>query len=363
MNNHYSKIQTQFMLAMLSYPTKDNTGSAEKISNQLYSKLKEQLSMVGDWLVVWGPGVFKTQGQYATEKADNVMYVAYSQDKNEYAICIAGTISTYDWMELDLKVKAKNMKTWTYGSASSNAKIAQGTWQGLQNLIGLTATGNVPESGKTLQEFLQDAISSPTTIVTNGHSLGGALSPTLALWLKDTQESWDSENNAAISTWPFAGPTIGNQTFTNYYSNRISGTHRVENTLDVVPYAWEYATIDEIPVLYEPYISRPKLLSPAALYILKQEYIGRDVYVQEGKAHRLPGKYNPNANTNPLTNPPKQCGQHDILCRFAAQAAYQHTAEYAKLLDIPNDFGSVVNHVQEQYHEHFATHLSTLQEA
>lgn len=79
---------------------------------------------------------------------------------------------------------------WEYGNPPSGAKISKGTSEGLTILQTMTpASGPVPD--QTLAEFLasQMANHSELQIDVVGHSLGGALAPTLALWLAETRST------------------------------------------------------------------------------------------------------------------------------------------------------------------------------
>jgi hypothetical protein len=76
-------------------------------------------------------------------------------------------------------------------------------------------------SGIGLKSYLEAVVADSREaieIYVTGHSKGGALSSTLALWLADTQgrdhvrdeDLWDPEKKAQIYAYSFAGPTAGN---------------------------------------------------------------------------------------------------------------------------------------------------------
>lgn len=146
---------------------------------------------------------------------------------------------------------------------SKRPRLAKGTWTGLNNLIELRDSG----TKKTLVEFLKEAISglpagSHCHVITCGHSLGGALSPAMALFLNDTQERWTVASvHASVHCYALAGPTIGNEAMASYFESRMGErTLRIWNDRDIVPRAWEVAGMQFIDHIYEPEISTPILV-------------------------------------------------------------------------------------------------------
>lgn len=368
MSDNWSEIRTQYMLSALSNLGGNFSGTEDEIAKRLLNrKINPMLNLfandMGDWEVVWGPGIFIAEGWHDSEEyADNTMYVAYNDDEKKYAICIAGTAanSTYDWLELNFGVQAGKMVSWEYGNDfDENVKIAHGTYQGLQNLLGMEATDSVPGAGTTLEAFLRETIDprEKVEVITNGISLGGALSPTLALWLVDRQSDWNPSGNATISTWPFAGPTTGNQAFKEYSDERLPDTNRVANTLDVVPHAWKWETLDEVPTLYLPDI--PELDVVDLLVKLAKLQTRSDVYQHvgpEGKTQILEGVFKPEVDFI------FDCKENGVFCQFVDQILYQHISGYWDLLDGPPEFDSVVEQMQEQFNKQIQTHLPEFME-
>lgn len=69
-------------------------------------------------------------------------------------------------------------------------KISRGFAQGLKVLQEMVPTEDMSGPKVTLECFLHDALrlkKDSVRILTGGHSQGGALSPLVALWLRDTQ--------------------------------------------------------------------------------------------------------------------------------------------------------------------------------
>lgn len=106
-----------------------------------------------------------------------------------------------------------------------------------------------PADGNTLKDFLTQHTDTHRNaeIIVIGHSKGGALSTTMALWLADTRgprsdpaEQWNRAGDAGVSAWSFAGPTAGNEQFARHSDRKLAGQscRRIWNTSDIVPYAF-----------------------------------------------------------------------------------------------------------------------------
>lgn len=213
--------------------------------------LNNAAGTIGTWNVVWGPSV--VQQPIGTACAMNTMYVAQSAaTPSQYVIGIAGTNpkSILDWIVEDGLVEWQ--VPWVYALLEApGAKIALGTAVGLGILQSMKPSSEVPGGGSTLVDFLATVTKRPVEIAVVGHSLGGALAPTVALWLADTQgflSHWDPHRNATLSALPTAGPTAGNGAFAAYSGKKLGARLTpFYNTLDVVPHAWQASMLQEIP--------------------------------------------------------------------------------------------------------------------
>lgn len=269
--------QKAFLLTKLSGDMGTIKGDASSLATALQGKLKDflrkpdvQTAMEGQWSVVWGPAVFQ-DAQSDSEYADNVMYVAASPDQSVYVVAIAGTnmASDYD------KDKEDNgtgiMKIWReafpklkpYGATwGLNPAVSTGTALGVNNLLDMTDTLTTQ---KSLLDFLKSlSATGSKTLIFGGHSLGGALAPTLALALFNpvggplSTSSWGH-----VYVLPVAGPTPGNEGLSKFFGqvfppvslnvpkeDYYAWNQNIWNSLDAVPHAWVVDMIKQIPGLY-----------------------------------------------------------------------------------------------------------------
>jgi hypothetical protein len=270
--------------------------------------------------VVWGPAV--VQQPVGKDYAMNTMYVAQSaSDVSQYVIGVAGTnpYSMLDWIIEDGFVAWQ--VPWVYALLHApSAKIALGTATGLAILQNMKPAAGVPGAGQTLRQFLSTITHNKVNIAVAGHSLGGALAPTVALWLADTQgflSHWDPKKNATISSLPTAGPTAGNGAFAAWTREKLgSAVTPFYNSIDVVPHAWLESMLAQIPSLYAPSIpafASLKLLVDAAELLAKN-----GGYTTLSGLTALPGTVN-----TAIINP-----DQDNLKNFLAQLGYQHITAY-----------------------------------
>jgi|GEM_PF-6977266 len=191
--------------------------------------------------------------------ARNTTFIMYNKISYELVICVAGTnmIDAFDWFTEDFDTE--NLVPWTPSivvnganntGVATNGSVSAGTATALKD----TWNTKGKKSGKSpiewLYKFLQDS-NKVSSIVVSGHSLGGAISPALAMALHDNQAAWNPNSlDLPITTSIFAGPTPGDSIWINYVSTHlyVCSTY---NTSDVVPHAWELLMMSQIPKLYE----------------------------------------------------------------------------------------------------------------
>jgi hypothetical protein len=180
----------------------------------------------------------------------------------------------------------------------------------------------------------------PVEMTVSGHSLDGALSPTLALWLLDTQKQWDHHDRAMISVYAYAGPTPGNDAFASYFDARFGDrVHRIANPLDVVTHALNVGDLADLKALYTPEILRDALWDKAvdaaiaATNGIRYRQIDPSPVLLNGKVKEdLVWSWAPR------------------LLNLAAQVLYQHTLAYFKLMDLeyPDERSVLGRHLAQQ---------------
>lgn len=238
--------------------------------------------VLGNWELVWGPAVLEEViDGVPTGVADNSLFVAKCDAVSfpgspsvmpAYVVAIAGTNpnSLYDWGDEDFSVST--VVNWTTYDPSGFTPspyvagtpfISKGTATGIQNLLRLVSPDTAAAPGTSLEQFLNHAKpDQDTAIIFCGHSLGGALSPTLALYLK--QKNYLDAFGLTL-VYPTAGPTPGEANFAELFNTTFpalpsgwqpqplpyqSWNTMHWNAVDVVPHAWDTADLDMVATLF-----------------------------------------------------------------------------------------------------------------
>jgi len=224
-----------------------------KINDALQNNADVRAYIGTDWQVVWGPAISNSIKKSTTSAADsfvtdNTMYVARGTDlatgKSIYVVAVAGTnaVSRKGALVEDLNVVSE--KDW---GAPNSGKISDGSAVGFAILNAMTD----PVTGKTLIQFLSTLNDAgPSEVAFTGHSLGGALSPLMAVKFIEWKEQM-GYTNMDVSVYPIAGPTPGDEEFAVYAAQRFGANyHSVINANDIVPHAWQKDMFAQIPSLY-----------------------------------------------------------------------------------------------------------------
>jgi hypothetical protein len=258
----FNIFQQIFQLSMLSNGASNQGGTVESLRKFLEEKtvrrLKElhEAGKMPEWKISWGPQVFVKSPRILVENA----MIVFSNDLID-VVAIAGTNpgSIVTWLQNANVEPAKRVRV-EWPGAPTGTLIAGGVSEGLNTLRNMTAPG---ASGPTLANFLKKQAGSGKnrTLIFTGHSLGGALSPTLALFLF-TEGGLDVKSWKEVKVYPTAGFSPGNKEFADFFNTRFKASEnlsglphevwnrQVWNTFDVVPRAWDRDTLTGLETLY-----------------------------------------------------------------------------------------------------------------
>jgi hypothetical protein len=301
------------------------------------------------WAVVWGPSTYTVPGALYQE---NMAFVAKNQTTpGQIVIAIRGTnsISDVDWLLDDLDVR--DMMPWIPpGTLTPVGNISESTSIALQSILALQATVAGSSGSSTILEFLTSQANTPLNVCVTGHSLGGCLTTTLALYLKERQSLWDTSGQSLVSCISFAGPTAGDQNFAAYSDAKFVGgpyppgwdttlgntCDCVRCSLDVASLVWDSNNVDtnspNLITLYNPQITfsgfewdavKMLALPCIANFLVAQNY--RQIEYSQAT---LTGAFNGDP-------PPSDSSLTQLFEAYVTQAVWQHSSSYPTLLSVP----------------------------
>jgi len=337
-NGTYSLQQQTLVMSILSNYASNHVGTATELQARLSLEVAAALQnpaftqYIGKWALAWGPVVSK---ELLSLQADNAMMAVRNVASGDIVVAMAGTNpgSLFDAGIEDLDVG----NTVAFGGAPG-AWIAGGTDKGLRILQKMTD----PSTGKTLLELLNGLQPTKAKLIFTGHSLGGALSPTLALDYVVNQKLKTS-TFSGIYVLPSAGPTPGNAAFVRLFAKTFpavgstpfdSWNQNVRNTLDMIPHAW--AGLPSVPSLY-PQLNGGKPLPCIQAVIQEIAPATKGNVYADLPAVTFTAPFNPNVK-GPIPG---------VNAAWLAQSFYQHiqayeaaitpelTSEYPVLLTLP----------------------------
>ncbi|MBI1686171.1 lipase family protein [Caulobacter hibisci] len=246
--------QQAFCLSWLSNASGDKVDTlarlAAHVAQSVTTFVSDNAGGVADWTIAWGPVASSHEGDDPTALyyADNLLYAASASVDGapHLVVAMAGTNEddAYDWLAEDFAIIRQI--DWPYGNGGFDGaaapKISHATATGVADLLAMSD----PKAGG-IQAFVTAwAKANPGgTIIFTGHSLGGALSPSLAT----AAIGLNGGPFADIThlTLPSAGPTPGNPDFAALYTHffpqptdgaTIPFNTDIVNQHDIVPTAW-----------------------------------------------------------------------------------------------------------------------------
>ncbi|MGE5515365.1 MAG: lipase family protein [Bacteroidota bacterium] len=323
----YDLHQQTFVLSMAVNLASGEKGSARDIEKALKQKLQTLLGtaaikdLIGEWSLVWGPAVwqhpFDLRGY-----SDNAIAVFHNaaSDTTVCAIAATNANSIFDWAVEDFWVSDK--VRWQYSPADGVPWLSAATNFG----IGMLLTLRDPQTGAFLPDYLNSEASTGTSLIFAGHSLAGALSPSLAMLLYGTQSARQEWKQVLV--YPTAGASPGNAAFARAFAEQFppqtTGSQPWQrwntllwNRLDVVPHAWCLDRMVKVPTLYHSSkLVKAELIPIVAycLYTAGPDYAGLSNLVLQGT---------------------QRPGTIDDIMEFLKEMGYQHVEAYFPLLGVP----------------------------
>ncbi|WP_343713507.1 hypothetical protein [Inquilinus sp.] len=326
----YSTIQIMMTLAALASDGADPRPSGEQ-RDQHIARIKQgittqladtSLATQGNWKLSW-VGL--------TKDGANLAYIAQGPNDGNgtvYALVLRGTVmdSLVDQLE-DLQVGLLvpfhpdgTPPMWPLPQISLGAMVAFGAIVSNTDL-------------KT-----QLAEQKPDTLYVVGHSLGGAMATTIALYLQQ-QVSAGKLPIARIQPYTFAAPTAGDATFATWFDKQFPKAVCIYNKYDVVPTAW--ATLASLPENWQSNPFYPPSPGPTAK---PDNTVGEEIA-------KMAANTKGNTYVQPTQQPPLNTGSPPLLLekyappppkvdplvdQFMQQVGFQHYSNnYLKLLDAP----------------------------
>jgi hypothetical protein len=351
----YNVFQQVFGLSLASDAVGGLKGTEANLQATMQSELPNILKLIGEgWEVAWGPKVWKYIPNESITGADNVWFVAKNpavtfedgKDYNTFVVAMADSATVYDWLVENFGVcSVVDFPAWIAGGlqnapakahsvTNTGTYVAYGTAGGVHTLVSQPAPPGAASAGLLLPDFLASVTRSApdSKLIFTGHSLGGALSPTLALGvlLSGTLCQFDPRN---VLVYPTAGPTPGNDHFSELFESTFPKTAgsdyqiwncNIVNELDVVPQAWcthpslfPLQNLENIPSIY----GHPPLLS-----------VDFAVGVAKVNANSSGIIYHPIRSTIFSGTPPAK--KPSNFLEFITVAKEEHSTEYEKYFHI-----------------------------
>ncbi|KAI0417747.1 hypothetical protein F5X98DRAFT_132675 [Xylaria grammica] len=265
--DRYNLFQQIYILSMITGLASDVKDTEQNIQDRLEQCLQGTLPKLAcTWKLSWGPRVFKKVDD-PEKQLDNAWFAVVDHTKNICVLAIAGTASDSmeEWFE-NLRVnEVVDFNAWvklwsTQGIPEPGITppedinpqfpyCAHGTSVGVWHVLSNVSTTTAGQDTR-IDEYLR-TLGPEYTIVVTGHSLGGALSPMVALGLKQANLLGGHD----VKVLPSAGVSPGNDVLARRYAEEFpkdpsaGESYRVYNldyynVYDFVPQAWSLTDVD-----------------------------------------------------------------------------------------------------------------------
>jgi hypothetical protein len=228
----YNTQQTMMTLAALA-------GTATK--KQLFESLEHQEQRTLKWIneILAEPalatgGAWKAIWVGLSADGANMSYIAQNATANQFALSIRGTNFS---LKIDVQEDNDVGTTVSFAEqAGAPCQISSGAMEAFKEVTGAVFTSSKTTLAQELQKL---ATSNPgAQLFVTGHSLGGCVATTVALYLQNLAKSWSTK--ASFQVYTFAAPTAGLKDFADLFARTFpTNSWRVYNLLDVVPNAWQ----------------------------------------------------------------------------------------------------------------------------
>lgn len=224
---NFNTPQQVYCLSSASNAVGSKKGTEADLQQAMDDALSIKLPRItGDWQVSWGPRVYKPDPE-ESGPVENVWFAAVSEAQKLVVVAVSGTAppSIKDWLD-DLDVESVvDFGDWVTGWSATakgvpqptvdkrpntikNSYIAHGTATGVYNIL----SNMEPKTNTHIWEYLL-GLSPDYTVIFTGHSMGGAISPTLGLGLATA----NMIGTKKVYIMPSAGPSPGNTNFVTAY--------------------------------------------------------------------------------------------------------------------------------------------------